>query len=103
MRPIDTMIIVPSQDLRAVADRHRKDLPFPLRALLRGVAGSDRRKNRLLSFLLFERGYTQDLIDLGYKDAMAVRDQLRDFVMGATVPRLYAPSWVARDLSSFGN
>jgi NTE family protein len=103
MRPIDTMIVVPSEDLRAVAYRHRKDLPFPLRALLRGVAGSDPRKNRLLSFLLFERGYTQDLIDLGYKDAMAVKDQLRAFVTGEDVPRLFAPSWVARDLSSFGD
>jgi NTE family protein len=99
MRPIDTMIIVPSEDLRSIADRHRKDLPLPLRALLRGVAGSDQRKNRLLSFLLFERSYTQDLIDLGYKDAMAVKEQLRDFVTGEDVPRLFAPSWVARDLS----
>jgi NTE family protein len=103
MRPIDTMIIVPSEDLRAVADRHKKDLPFPLRALLRGVAGTDPRKNRLLSFLLFERGYTQELIDLGYRDAMAVKDQLLAFVTGEDVPRLFAPSWVARDLSSFGD
>jgi NTE family protein len=103
MRPIDTMIVVPSEDLREVAERHRKDLPIPLRALLRGVAGSKPGNNRLLSFLLFERGYTQDLIELGYKDAMAVKDQLRDFVTGEDVPRLFAPSWVARDLSSFGD
>jgi NTE family protein len=103
MRPIDTMIVVPSEDLREVAERHRKDLPVPLRALLRGVAGNNPGKNRLLSFLLFERGYTQDLIELGYKDAMAVKDQLRDFVMGERVPRLFAPSWVTRDLSSFGD
>lgn len=102
MRPIDTMIIVPSKDLRAIAHRHSKDLPLPLRALLRGVAGKDPRKNRLLSFLLFEQGYTRELIDQGFNDAMAVKDQLRAFVMGEDVPRLFAPSWVARDLSSFG-
>ncbi len=99
MRPIDTMVIVPSQDLRVIAHRHRQELPLPLRALLRGVSGKNPAENRLLSFLLFERGYTQDLIDLGYKDAMAVKDQLRTFVMGEDVPRLFAPSWVARDLS----
>jgi len=99
MRPIDTMVIVPSQDLRAIAHKHRQELPLPLRALLRGVGGKDPAENRLLSFLLFERGYTQDLIDLGYKDAMAVKDQLRAFVMGEDVPRLFAPSWVAQDLS----
>lgn len=102
MRPIDTMVIVPSEDLRVIAHRHRKDLPLPLRALLRGVSGRNPGENRLLSFLLFEQGYTQELIDLGYKDAMAVKDQLRAFVMGEDVPRLFAPSWVARDLSSFG-
>jgi len=99
MRPIDTMVIVPSKDLRVIAHKHRKELPLPLRALLRGVGGKSPAENRLLSFLLFERGYTQDLIDLGYKDAMAVKDQLQAFVMGEDVPRLFAPSWVAQDLS----
>lgn len=101
LRPIDTMLIVPSEDLREIAYRHRKDLPLPLRALLRGIGGKSPGGNRLLSYLLFERGYTQELIDLGYKDAMAVKDQLRAFVMGEDVPRLFAPSWVARDLSGF--
>lgn len=98
MRPIDTMVIVPSEDLRVIAHKHRQELPLPLRALLRGVGGKSPAENRLLSFLLFERGYTQELIDLGYKDAMAVKDQLCDFVMGEEVPRLFAPSWVAQDL-----
>lgn len=99
VRPIDTMVIVPSKDLRRIAHKHRRELPLPLRALLRGVGGRNLSENRLLSFLLFERGYTQELIDLGYQDAMAVKDQLRDFVMGEEVPRLFAPSWVAQDLS----
>jgi NTE family protein len=103
MRPIDTMVIVPSKDLRAIAHRHRKDLPLPLRGLLRGIGGRNPGEDRLLSYLLFERGYTQELIDLGYSDAMAVRDQLHAFVTGEDVPRLFAPSWVARDLSSFGD
>ena len=98
VRPIDTMVIVPSKDLRLIAHKHRRELPLPLRALLRGVGGRNLSENRLLSFLLFERGYTQELIDLGYQDAMAVKDQLCDFVMGEEVPRLFAPSWVAQDL-----
>ncbi len=98
VRPIDTMVIVPSKDLRLIAHKHRGELPLPSRALLRGVGGRSLSENRLLSFLLFERGYTQELIDLGYQDAMAVKDQLCDFVMGEEVPRLFAPSWVAQDL-----
>jgi hypothetical protein len=54
----------------------------------------------LLSFLLFEQAYTRELIKLGYDDAMQVRDQLRDFVTGAEVPRLFAPDWIQRDLSA---
>lgn len=101
MRAIDTMMIVPSKDLRALAYEHRRDMPLPLRVLLRGIRGHGGPENRLLSFLLFERSYTQALIDLGYSDAMQLKDQLLDFVSGAAVPRLFAPAWVSRDLSQF--
>lgn len=98
-RPIDTMLIVPSRDLREIAHRHRKELPLSIRALLRGVGGSRPGENRLLSYLLFEQAYTRELIELGYHDAMACREQLLDFVTGRDVPRLFAPSWISKDLS----
>ena len=102
MRPIDTMLIVPSEDLRVIAYKHRKELPFAIRALLRGVGGRSPGENRLLSFLLFEKAYTRELIKLGYRDAMNVKDELLDFVRGAPVPRLFAPNWIKKDLSAFG-
>ena len=101
MRPIDTMLIVPSQDLRAIAEKHRAELPLAIRALLRGVGGRSPGENKLLSFLLFERAYTRELMALGYHDAMNVKDELLDFVAGADVPRLFAPHWIKRDLSAF--
>jgi NTE family protein len=103
MRAIDTMLIVPSQDLRMIAEKHRAELPFAIRALLRSVGGNSPGENKLLSFLLFERAYTRELIRLGYEDAMRVKDELRDFVTGAEVPRLYAPRWIKRDLSGFNS
>jgi len=103
MRPIDTMLIVPSKDLREIAEKHRAELPFAIRALLRGISGGSRGESRLLSFLLFERAYTRELIRLGYDDAMKVKDELRDFVTGAPVPRLFAPAWIRRDLSAFSS
>ena len=99
MRPIDTMVIVPSEDLRIIAHRHQHELPRALRALLRGIGGKNTRENRLLSFLLFEKAYTHDLMNLGYRDAMNVKDELLNFVNGENVPRLFAPSWVRHDLS----
>ncbi len=101
MRAIDTMLIVPSEDLRVIAHRHRAELPFAIRALLRGVGGSNPGENRLLSFLLFEKAYTRELIKLGYHDAMKVKDELLDFVTGDEVSRLFAPGWIKKDLSAF--
>ena len=99
-RPIDTMLIVPSEDLRVIAHRHRAKLPIAIRALLRGVGGNNPGENRLLSFLLFEKAYTRELMNLGYRDAMNVKDELVDFVTGKAVPRLFAPGWIKKDLSS---
>jgi NTE family protein len=100
LRPIDTMVVVPSLDLRELAYECRREMPLPVRALLRGVTGKNTGSgNRLLSFLLFEKKYTHELIRLGYRDAMAVKDHLIDFVTGKDVPRLFAPTWVRKDLS----
>lgn len=99
MRPIDTMVVLPSKDLRAIAHKHLAEMPVSVRALLRGLRGRSKSEDRLLSFLLFEKAYTRELIKLGYDDAMQVKDQLYDFVTGKDVPRLFAPSWVKKDLS----
>ncbi|HNP36987.1 MAG TPA: patatin-like phospholipase family protein [Woeseiaceae bacterium] len=98
MRAIDTMVVVPSKDLREIANRHRKELPFAMRALLYGIGGRNKAENRLVSYLLFERTFTRELIDLGYRDAMKVRDELAAFINGDPIPRLFAPAWVKHDL-----
>jgi NTE family protein len=102
VRAIDTMLVVPSEDLREIASRHRQELPFAIRALLRGISGKGASQNRLLSFLLFERAYTRELIALGYRDGMQVKDELLEFALGKDVPRLFAPEWIKKDLSVFG-
>lgn len=100
LQAIDTMIIVPSEDVRDIAHRHHQELPLALRILLRGIGGKQPRENRLISYLLFEQNFTREMIDLGYRDAMNVESELLDFVSGADVPRLFAPSSVKQDLSA---
>jgi len=103
MRPIDTMLIVPSKDLQELAEKHRKELPFAIRALLRGIDGREPGESKLLSFLLFEQAYARELIKLGYHDAINVKDELLDFMTGAEIPRLFAPSWIKKDLTAFSS
>jgi NTE family protein len=37
----------------------------------------------LASYLMFESGYTRELIALGFADAMARRDEVSDLLLGA--------------------
>ena len=73
-------------------------MPFTLRALLRGIGGKGGSENRLVSFLLFEQAFTRELIELGYNDAMQMKDELKQFVTGKDVPRLVAPERIKNDL-----
>ena len=77
LRPIELLVIAPSQRLDAVAARHVGELPGPVRAML-GALGvtsnmADVRGAALASYLLFESGYTQELMALGRADTLAMR------------------------------
>ena len=79
-RPIETLVIQPSQRLDTIAGRHGASLPALLRTVLRGLGTLRREGSTLLSYLLFEPGYTRALIELGYHDAMARAPELRRFL-----------------------
>ena len=86
-RRIDWMIITPSRDLGEIARRHRRELPRGLRALLRTMGANNSAGTQLLSYLLFERGYTRELIALGQSDALARAEELRGFIGGDCADR----------------
>lgn len=83
LRPIEVLVIAPSQRLDDIAARHLGALPAPVRALLRGVGvsgqGADARGAALASYLLFEADYTRELMALGVTDTLARREEVMSF------------------------
>ncbi len=80
LRPIQTLVIAPSERLDYLAARHARALPVAIRLLLRGMGAMNRAGGALTSYLLFEQPYTRALIDLGYRDTEAQRDEVRAFL-----------------------
>ncbi len=91
-RRIEALVITPSQELSEIARRHRHELPRSLRALLRTLGASNSAGTQLLSYLLFERGYTRELIALGQSDARARAAEIRKFLALEFAPGYRAPS-----------
>lgn len=80
LRPIEVLVIAPSRRLDDLAAQHAGELPWPVRALMGGIGAMNRNGGALTSYLLFEQAYTRALIDLGYGDTLARRDELAAFL-----------------------
>lgn len=102
-KPIACHVIVPSIDIREIAMRHQHHLPRSVRLFMAGTGGSGPESgSQLVSYLLFDKHYTHDLIALGYEDAMQQRDALLDFFIADEIPSLVAPERICAQLESGG-
>jgi NTE family protein len=79
-RRIEFLVMTPSRDVNEIARRHERELPRSLRALMRIMGANTAASTMLLSYLLFERGFTRELIALGVEDARARADEIRAFL-----------------------
>ncbi|MEY4562434.1 MAG: hypothetical protein RLZZ618_1711 [Pseudomonadota bacterium] len=83
LRPIEVLVIAPTERLDDMAAKHLDSLPAPVRALLRGVGvsgkGSDAKGAALASYLLFESPYTRELVEMGLADTLARREEVIQF------------------------
>ncbi len=80
LRPIETLVISPSERLDHLAARYAKRLPRSLKLLLSGIGAMNRSGGALTSYLLFEQPYTRALVDLGYADTMARKSEVVTFL-----------------------
>jgi NTE family protein len=77
---VDFRVITPSEELEKIAMAYRGELPPTIRLLLYTVGAMRRSGANLLSYILFERSYCRALIQLGYNDTMARKDDLVGFL-----------------------
>ena len=80
LRKVDVLVISPSENLEKIAARHAHHLPRAIRYLLRGLGFFNRNGSNLVSYLLFEKPYCRELIDLGYQDAKQRQEEIVRFL-----------------------
>lgn len=81
-KSIDVLAVAPTRSLDALAQQFTKELPASIRdalgalGVLRGSGGT------LASYLLFEPGFVQSLIAMGEQDALALKEELLEMILG---------------------
>jgi NTE family protein len=69
LRPIDLLIVRPSEDLGRLANAYEAELPKVFRFLTRGLGTRETRSNDMLSLVMFQPDYVKRLLELGESDA----------------------------------
>jgi len=81
LRSVDTLLVSPSEDIGKLAAPYASDMPPAIRLLLRSIGAMRTEGSSLMSYLLFEKGYCRDLIELGYEDTIAKKEEIKNFLM----------------------
>ncbi|GAB3106438.1 patatin-like phospholipase family protein [Aestuariicella hydrocarbonica] len=80
LRPVDTIVISPSKALDKLAGRKIRHMPRSVRMFLRSAGATNKGGGAATtSYLLFEKPYLDELMELGYQDAMWEKDNIQAF------------------------
>ena len=83
LEPVELLLIAPSQRIDAIAARHVHALPPAVRSLLGepavSAATAELKGSALASYLLFDAGFTRELMALGRADTLNQRDAVCEF------------------------
>ncbi len=80
LKQIETCIINPSKNFNDIAAQYYSDMPWAIKLLLRTIGVKKHSQSSLTSYLLFEKRYTQQLIQIGYEDGMKKLAEIRQFL-----------------------
>jgi NTE family protein len=82
LRPIELLVLRPSEDLGRLANAYEADLPKAFRFFTRGLGTKETRSNDMLSLVMFQTDYVKRLIELGEADALARSHDIEQFLRG---------------------
>lgn len=80
LRPVDVLVLRPSEDLGKLAARFEPRLPRAVRFFVRGFGTRDTDAPDSLALLMFQQNYLEYLIHLGETDAEARADEIGEFL-----------------------
>lgn len=80
LKPIDSLLLNPSQNFNQIASEHFLSLPLAVRTLFRMLGIGQHSDSSLASYLLFEQDFTRRLIDIGYEDGLHQLDTIMAFL-----------------------
>lgn len=80
LRPVECLAISPSKELDRIAGRKIRYLPKAMRLLLRSTGSTSKGGGAAAaSYLLFAQPFCDELIELGYQDAMWEQEAIQKF------------------------
>jgi len=80
LKVVEHYVITPSKDIANIAMEHFSELPKSFRTALKFMGMAKSNSRRFISYLMFTKTFCQELIELGYQDAYASRDEIIDFL-----------------------
>ncbi len=79
LQHVDVFVSCPDSPLEDLAHRHVGNLPATIRFLMRSIGAMRKGGAALASYVLFDRHYCRALIEMGYRDTIARRDDVALF------------------------
>jgi len=83
LRPVELLVVRPSQDLEALAVDYEQTLPRAFRHLVRGLGTLETSRAGLLATILFAPEYVRRAMEIGEQDAAARVPELKRFLAGS--------------------